>query len=231
MIRAGAADLQARIEALFPSNVAVALSNPCAPQPDLWTEEAHAVRHAVPKRRREFAAGRAAVREAMRTLGMPDLPVPMGAKREPLWPEGITGSISHTASCCVAVLARVGTASALGIDLEPDEALDHNLIPEICRPEEQEWARLHADPARETRLIFSAKESVYKGQYGLTGTVLGFDDLSVVPDVDTGTYRATFQRRADPFDRGQNVEGRFLRHAGLIVTTCWFRAEADQHGL
>lgn len=40
------------------------------------------------------------------------------------------------------------------------------------------------------RLLFSAKESVYKAWYPITGRWLGFEDAVITPDPDTGTFTA-----------------------------------------
>lgn len=160
---------------------------------------------------------------AMRTLGLPSQPVCMGRDRAPIWPDGLTGSLSHTETCCVVVLTQTKTTSALGIDLEPNSALDQDLIPEICTPAEQFWVSQRSDPAHQARLIFSAKEAVYKAQYSLSRTFMEFRDLCVIPHPATRTYRATFQRSVGPFKEGRCLTGHFLQQAGLIVTLLWLR--------
>ena len=50
---------------------------------------------ACPTKRNEFALGRAAVRHALLELGEDYVPVLRGGYGEPLWPDGILGSITH----------------------------------------------------------------------------------------------------------------------------------------
>ena len=73
---------------------------------ELWPQEREAVLKAIPRRQREFAAGRAAAREALTQLGWPAQAIPSAPDRSPVWPEGLVGSIAHTHSTCVAVAGR-----------------------------------------------------------------------------------------------------------------------------
>ena len=84
----------------------------------LWPEEAAAVQHAVEKRRREFAVGRMLARAALAAIGDPPSAIPTGNHREPVWPAGIVGSITHCAGYCAAAVARDAMVVALGIDAE-----------------------------------------------------------------------------------------------------------------
>ena len=129
-------------------------------------DEERAIIRAVPTRQTEFRLGRMAARQALARLGAP-APVPMGADRAPIWPEGIAGSITHQDGIAVAV---VTTGGWLGLDLDRTDPLTPDLVPEICRPEED---------AGKARHIFSAKEAAYKAQYPATRRVFGFHGLSV----------------------------------------------------
>ncbi|MEV4420566.1 hypothetical protein AB0L40_11415 [Patulibacter sp. NPDC049589] len=65
------------------------------PAASVFPEEFVAVRHAVETRRREFVTGRACAHRALAALGVPVVPIMSGPNREPLWPEGVVGSITH----------------------------------------------------------------------------------------------------------------------------------------
>jgi enterobactin synthetase component D len=71
----------------------------------------------LPGRRREFWMGRSAARRALRELGAGDGPILRDGRR-PIFPSGVTGSISHSAGVAVAIVASVGPVRGLGIDLE-----------------------------------------------------------------------------------------------------------------
>lgn len=126
------------VRPLFAADIALAGADPLDAPPAPLPEEAACLSpNAVQKRRREFAAGRAAARQAMRHLGAGPQPVLAGADRAPVWPEGLTGSISHTRSCAMAVLAPAKAVQGLGIDLEEDTPLKEDLVPAICTARER----------------------------------------------------------------------------------------------
>src|ERR1700679_1440183 len=54
------------------------------------------VARAVRSRQAEFFFGRLAARSVLAALNAPPGEVSVGASREPVWPPGIVGSISHT---------------------------------------------------------------------------------------------------------------------------------------
>ncbi|SEK91666.1 4'-phosphopantetheinyl transferase EntD (siderophore biosynthesis) [Roseovarius nanhaiticus] len=210
---------KAALHALFPQNVTIALSDPQAPQPAPWPEEAEAIRWAVPARAREFAAGRAASRVAMALMGHASRPVPAGPDRAPIWPDGLTGSLSHTSSLCIAALAPLDQVRAIGVDLEDALPVPADLIPDICTLAERAWLACQPEAERGllAKLIFSAKECAYKCQYPLTRTLFDFNTLEVTPDLDTGQFEATFVRGIGDFNAGACLSGRFVMHDDLIA--------------
>ena len=92
------------LRALLPPGLAIGWSDPTAAAP-LWPGEA--LPGAIPRRQTEFSAGRAAARAAMTSLGFAAAAIPAAPDRAPVWPPGITGSISHSATACLAILGRV----------------------------------------------------------------------------------------------------------------------------
>lgn len=208
---------------LLGAGVAVAALDPRIVEGELLPEERPAVARAVDRRRREFTAGRLAARHAMAELGVPVAPVPSGPDRAPIWPDGLVGSISHTAECCLAVVARRKTQAAVGIDLETDEPLPQGLAAEICRPEELDWLARQppSERGRLARLVFSAKEAAYKCQYPLTGTLFGFETLRI--EFGDGTFRAIFAQPVGQFAAGSFLRGRFSMQAGQILNVVSLR--------
>jgi 4'-phosphopantetheinyl transferase EntD len=203
---------------MFPACVGIGVTDPRSVPAPLLAGECAATRRMVPARHREFAAGRAAARQAMQAIGCAQIAVPMGADRAPVWPDGLRGSISHCATACIAV---VGPApAALGIDLEPDAPLDADLIPHICMTPERDWLALQPPRARGAlaRIIFSAKEAVFKAQYPLTGTVFGFEVLHIALNVPDACFDATFAQAITPFAAGQRIRGHVSVSSGYILT-------------
>lgn len=218
------AELAERLGALFPQGVgASSVTIGCAPAP--WPEEAGAMRHAVPKRRAEFAAGRAAARAALAACGLPAAAIPMADDRAPVWPEGIAGSITHTPDMALAVVAPRSRLTGLGVDAEPDLPLPEDLLPDICDTEERAWIALQDDPLRSARLIFVAKEAAYKCQYPLSRKLLGFDAITIDVASEAGGLNARFNCDAAPFARGDVIHGHFKHLSGLIVA--WFKLGSE----
>ncbi|WP_424979909.1 4'-phosphopantetheinyl transferase family protein [Leisingera sp. S232] len=218
------AERLALVRPLFAADVALAGADPLDAPPAPFAEEAAGLSpNAVAKRRNEFAAGRKAVRQAMQQLGVPTEPVPVGSDRAPVWPAGLTGSITHTKSCAMAVLTRVGAVQALGLDVEEDTPLKDELLPAICSEREQAWLKRQDNPGHMAKVIFSAKEAAYKCQYSLSRAFYGFDGMELEFDLDTGAYQAFFTADQPPFRRRESVGGRFVAGAGLIITTAEIR--------
>lgn len=210
-------DLCEAVSALFDAPVAVAGTDPRDPQPALLPEEAAHVAAAILKRQQEFTAGRAMARQAMAVLADAPvaLPIPAGADRAPIWPDGWQGSISHKSTLCLAVVGRSG--ALLGLDLEEDTPLAPDLIPTICT--EAEIAQIAGrDAGRLAKLIFSAKEAAYKAQYALTRQVFGFHRLEMRLDQPPGRFEAAFTQSTGGFAKGDLLTGRYCRARGHLVT-------------
>ncbi len=199
----------------------------------LHPEEFAAVRRAVPRRQREFAAGRQAARQAMADIGWPPEAIPGAPDRSPVWPEGLTGSISHTGQACVAVVGPRGQWQSIGIDLENDLPMEPALWNTVCTPEELAFVGAQPTP-RQGRLVtwlFSAKEAFYKWQYPRTRRVLDFQDVQVAlnpPGLPTG-FRVT--RTGTHLSPG--IEGHCLACQGHIATwvigDAWRTADPTRH--
>lgn len=201
------ATLAGLARALLPADVAVAAADPGVLYPLLPGE---ALPNAVPPRLREFSAGRHAARLAM---GDPHQPIPQGPDRAPVWPKGLSGSITHSRNACLAAVTR---ARHIGLDLEEDEGLAGELWDTVLLPGEQVWAQSQPDPGLASKLIFSAKEAAYKAQYTVSRRLFGFDTLSLQIN-ETGFF-ATFLRDIGPFNKGLTLNGRFAFVEGHILT-------------
>ncbi len=206
-------EIEAALAALFPAGVAVA-AEPILPGREamLWPEEARAVAGSVPARIAEFAAGRAAARRALAALGQPAVAIPVDRDRAPVWPRGIGGSIAHNKTVAVAVL-RIG--APLGVDIEEDDALESELWPVICGPED--LARLpESERGRLVRHVFSAKEATYKAQFPITSSLFGFGTLAIGL-TDSG-FTARFRHAVGGFPAGHQLNGRLGLAQGCVLT-------------
>jgi 4'-phosphopantetheinyl transferase EntD len=155
----------------------------------LLPEEAPLVARAVEKRRREFTAGRTCARRALARLGWTDFPVLAGAHREPLWPPGVVGAITHCRGYCAAAVARVTDVRSLGIDAELRAPLPKGVAELVCTEPERRWAATLPDDHWGT-LVFSAKESVYKTWFPVAQRWLDYKDAELTVDPERGCFSA-----------------------------------------
>ncbi|WP_440899076.1 4'-phosphopantetheinyl transferase family protein [Actinosynnema sp.] len=210
------------IEELLPDGVAAVEAFGDPPEAVLLPEEEEHVARAVDKRRREFTTGRHCARGALAKLGFPPVPLLPGPKREPGWPEGVVGSITHCTGYRAAVAARTDAVWTVGIDAEPNQPTPEGVLAAVALPREQDMVALLGarDPSVHwDRLLFSAKESVYKSWFPLTRRWLGFEDAELVLGRD-GTFTARVLVEHPVVD-GRAVSGftgRWLAREGFVVT-------------
>ena len=217
------------IEKILPEGVASveALGDP--PDAVLYPEEAELIARAVDKRRREFRTTRHCARQALRQLGLPPAPVLRGERGEPTWPAGVVGSLTHCAGYRAAAVAHSRDLRALGIDAEPHQPLPAGVLKIIAL--EQEQAGLSELAAADDatcwdRILFCAKETVYKAWFPLTRCWLGFDDAAVTINPGTtdpaqGSFSADILVAAPTVTRGNptHFDGRWLHTDELVIAT------------
>jgi 4'-phosphopantetheinyl transferase EntD len=185
----------------------------------LLKSEQEAVVGAAQTRIEQFTAGRFCSRVALGRFGVASTtPIPRGEDRAPIWPPGFVGSISHTDTWCAAAVARAEEVRSIGIDLEPATPLKESLWRRICTAKEQNWLRELPEPGLTGKILFSAKEAVYKCQYPITTEFLGFHAVEL--EIGDGSFQAVFQQEAGEFQPGDVISGRYLVEAGLVAAAC-----------
>jgi 4'-phosphopantetheinyl transferase EntD len=212
----------------------------------LMPTELAAVRTARDTRRREFASGRAAARRALAELGLEGAAIPRADTREPIWPDGVTGSITHCDGCCAAAVAWKDRVAGIGIDVEPHEPLPRGTLGLVTGADERNamrrLERSHPGIAWD-RLMFSCKEAAFKAWFPFHRDWLGFDAVRVVVDVGGQAFDVT-ARRGDVRGprpplvalRGHwSIGAGFIRTAVAISSTDaarwgWRRAETSSPG-
>ncbi|MCG6495474.1 4'-phosphopantetheinyl transferase superfamily protein [Kitasatospora sp. A2-31] len=207
---------------LLPAAVMVEVAYDDPPEARLEPAEEPAVARAVDGRRREYTTVRHCARLALARLGVPYRPLVPGLRGAPGWPDGVVGSLTHCAGFRGAAVARAGDVVSLGIDAEPAEALPEGVLDTIALPGEQKRnAELLAEHPEIPwdRLLFSAKESVYKTWFPLTGVFLDFDGADITLDPN-GTFHAELQVPGPVVDgrRLQSFTGRWIVHGGHLAT-------------
>ncbi|UVK49305.1 4'-phosphopantetheinyl transferase superfamily protein (plasmid) [Mesorhizobium sp. AR07] len=195
-------------------------------------EEESAIATAAESRRREFSIGRACARAALSKLGFSPCAIPSGPHREPLWPPGVVGSITHCAGFCAAAVAQHGDYAALGIDAEVDEELPSGVLELISVDEERYWLANAPRRLNWDRLLFSAKESIFKAWFPLTREWLGFEDAVVTIIPDDGTFHARLPHTFLPAeDHAWELRGRFIISNGLILTAVFVTGPRSKWGI
>ncbi|MEU6223541.1 4'-phosphopantetheinyl transferase superfamily protein [Streptomyces sp. NPDC047042] len=204
----------------------------------LYPEEQEIVARAVPKRVHEFTLVRACARRAMEKLGVPPQPVLPGERGAPQWPAGLVGSMTHCEDYCAAALVPATDLASIGIDAEPHEPLPAGVLNSVSLPRERahllalatDGAGAPGGPARGEpvywdRLLFSAKESVYKAWFPLTGEWLDFTEAEIDFTAASGPHpHGTFRARLlvpGPVLDGRRLggfDGRWTVRGGLLAT-------------
>ncbi|MFG2628564.1 4'-phosphopantetheinyl transferase [Streptomyces sp. NPDC048473] len=215
------------IEKILPSQVAVAeaLSDP--PDAALFPGEEELIRKAVEGRRKEFTTARWCARRALGELGIAPAPILKGERGAPIWPGGVVGSMTHCVGYRAAAIARRADVVTVGIDAEPHEPLPDGVHETIALATEQQREldlRRASPEIHWDRLLFSAKESVYKAWFPLTHRWLGFEEADIVLH-SNGSFTAALLISATGPDPAAGAtatptafSGRWMVADGLVVT-------------
>lgn len=219
------------IEEILPAGVSCADTFVDLTDVVLFPEEEALVARAVDKRRREFVTARGCARRALEVLGVPPTPILRGERGAPQWPAGIVGTITHTSGYRGAAVARAGDFRTIGMDAEPDAVLPDGVLDTVTLPAERERLRVLAATAPGTswdRLLFCAKEAVYKAWFPLARCWLGFEDADITIDAGRGTFAARLLV-APPPGAGippDGFTGRWLAREGLVLAAIAVPADA-----
>jgi 4'-phosphopantetheinyl transferase EntD len=201
------------------SVVVVSTREPCLGV-ELFPEERHSMGQAVDKRRREFMTGRACARQALQGLGFGPVAIPSGPHGEPVWPTGVVGSITHCQGYWGSAVARSADVRAVGIDAEPDEPLPEGVLEAVAFGRERSMVADMGAGVCLDRLLFSAKESVYKAWFPLTKRWLGFEDVELTIDLARTAFRARLLVPGPVVDGVplNAFEGRWCAEDGVLTT-------------
>ena len=223
--------LDGAMQSLLPLGVCVAATSTRTDPAQLWIAEERYVASAVPARRSEFATGRSCARLALGRLGVEACAIGVGEHREPLWPAGVVGSITHCAGYCAAAVGLTDRWLALGIDAEQRRALEPEVAALVLTDGER--AELEALASRGIDVppiaIFSIKEAVFKAWWPLTRGWLEFADVDVSlaqgpaqsgttrrnSDLATGRFRARLG--AERGRAATAIDGTFAIHEHLVL--------------
>ncbi|WP_170940461.1 4'-phosphopantetheinyl transferase superfamily protein [Pseudoalteromonas sp. NBT06-2] len=137
----------------------------------------------VIKRQAEFLAGRYGAMRVLAEIGYDNLEIPIGSYRNPIWPEGVVASISHTDSQIVCMASLKVDNDYLGVDvevwLEPKVAMEIKHIV-LNERERMFLSKCNLSLSRLISICFSAKESLFKAVFPYVNKYLDFSDSEII---------------------------------------------------
>jgi enterobactin synthetase component D / holo-[acyl-carrier protein] synthase len=170
-------------------------------------------------RRRDWAAGRLALRAALEQAGYGDhAAISADERGAPRLPAGWGGSISHKRGLAIAIAQR-DDAWRLGVDLELDAPSRVSIEGRVLTAGERDaLARLGLDAdahGRAVMLRFAIKEAIYKAIDPYVRRYVGFQEVELDgldPDAGADAGTATIASRL-----GLTVEAGWRRWDGCVV--------------
>lgn len=189
---------------------------------ELYPEEQRCIPDAVTKRYREFTAGRLCARKVLKKLGVDNFPLLVGDSRQPLWPPGVVGSISHCYDNCVVAATKDTHIAGLGIDVEDSATLEAGIKSLICRKSEEQWVSGVSKPdcVDWAKIIFSAKESVYKCLFPLKNIYMDFREVEIEFDLENNEFFINlFNLEIARFVESYTMTGRFSHTNEYVYTS------------
>jgi len=178
------------------------------------------------KRRAEFTMGRIYAHEALSRFGLESEPILRKPEtREPCWPDSVWGSITHSAGFAAVAVGLKKEIKGIGIDLESySRSIDFNIRRHVCVGSELEW--LESLPTKQAnralRIIFSAKESIFKCLYPSTKTYLTFKDAAVtINETENNFSFIIFKSCPSIIQQGFPYYGRYSEIDKMLLTSLY----------
>jgi len=212
----------------FPKYISFCCANLSTPPvfPLLPEEENFLKTLSSSKRKTEFSQGRSSAHQALAKFKLESEPILRNAEtREPCWPDRIRGSITHSGEYVAAAVGLADDVSGIGIDLESlSRAVDFNISRHVCVEKELEWLKtLSPTKANQgLRIIFSAKESIFKCLFPISKTYLYFKDATVEIDEDSAEFTFTLSRECSGItEAGFQHSGKFSIINKMLLTAIY----------
>ncbi len=178
------------------------------------------------KRQSEFSLGRRCAHQALAKFKLESEPILRNTDtNEPCWPKDVLGSITHSGKYAAAAVGMVGDISGIGIDLEClSRVVDFNISRHVCVEKELEWLKsLTPDQANlGLRIIFSAKESIFKCLFPISKTYLYFKDATVTVDEANTEFTFTLSKECSGITEvGFQHSGKFSIVKKMLLTAIY----------
>ena len=178
------------------------------------------------KRKIEFSQGRSCAHQALAKFKLEAEPITRNTEtREPCWPESVRGSITHSGDYAAAAVGLADDVSGIGIDLENlSRAVDFNISRHVCVERELDWLKTLSTAKSNLglRIIFSAKESIFKCLFPISKTYLYFKDATVEIDEDSDEFTFTISRECSGItESGFRHSGKFSIINKMLLTAIY----------
>ena len=189
----------------------------------LFAEERQALSSARERRRQGYASARCSAHEALARHGVDVAPIGRADSGAPVWPEGVRGSLTHSAALAAACV--VGARRSVGSDSEDTGRMSPGAAERILTAEERSALDLSATSGVDTAtLVFSAKEAVYKAIFPLVGLYIGYREVRLEFDPHSQRFCARYVGGNAANRALERGEGRYWRIGNAFLTK--FRMEA-----
>ncbi len=214
------------INNLLPNNIACEILYESTDNLLVHEAETASIQHASKKRITEFLNGRHCAHKALIKLGYTKkIAILQGSKREPLWPESIVGSITHCKGYYAAVVSFNKIIKGIGIDAETNMDLSKKVV--ITTQTEKEIL-LNSILSKDisnlclNKLVFSAKESVFKFLYPLVKQYIKFKDIEINLNLTNKTFSVIIlNTKLSSKTKNSLIVGKFNYNDFHIVTCCY----------
>lgn len=182
------------------------------------------LQNAVTKRRAEFLAGRYCAQRVLTKMGYIDTEIGIGKHRNPLWPCGVAGAISHAKSLAISVAVNANAYLGVGVDVEEvvSEKVAEQLEDKIYTCQEKDIVQaVMGSSERSFTLAFSMKESFFKSAFESVGRYFDFNAVSIdaIDPEKRSVELVVTEDLSQSFHKGKRIEGQYIQVEGGMIAT------------
>lgn len=192
----------------------------------LWLPHHERLSSAATKRKAEHLAGRIAACEALNFYGITDYVPGIGLHREPCWPPGFIGSITHTGNMALATVMPDDPQLRVGIGIDCEEIMApkvaQDIYGSIIDSAEKELLTAFPFPFNYSlTLVFSAKESLFKALFRHVGRYFDFSAASI-NKIDDKQVMLILNHSLGPYKKGTLFKVIWRSNATQLITLIQF---------
>lgn len=174
-------------------------------------------------RQLEFCAGRGLAHQVLSGLSVQHTSVPVGPSSEPLWPQGVSGSLALSTTAVACLVTPFGDALA-GVDVRNEHwglssrlLVNHTIMPS---EEAQVFGSAALSECLAATLACAAKEALFRALFPRVQTYIGFETAEIVKLDRRSVLLRLRQDLGGSFPAGRVFTVSCLRHRELVVTYC-----------